>query len=434
MSPTPLFPCYGRPLPYHPGVERLEPDEAESDASLEQSVRGILARTWRNYGHAVRGVHAKSHGLLEGELQVLDGLPPALAQGVFARPGTYAAVVRVSINPSDVMDDSISAPRGIAVKLIDVSGERLAGSEADVTQDFTFVNGPYFVVPSVRIFAGTFKMLALSAETGQVWKQAVSAVLRRVAAVLNAFGTDSGLVKGVGGQVLTHPLGETYYTQTAFRHGDYVAKLSLLPVSPELAALKDKPVRIAGQPYGLRTAVIDFFRSNGATWELRVQLRTNADTMPVEDASVAWPEAESPYLPVARLVVPPQPAWSEARARQVDDGLAFNPWHGLEAHRPLGSINRARQGVYGLSAAFRGERGRCPMREPQAWAGLSADPAAVYGVLEREGCRPGVPGAPRRPRAGKPLQAAMLLLAVVAGVHAVRRFGRRDLRRRGRLL
>ncbi len=418
MSATP-----GQPLPYHPGVERPEPGEAASVASLERSVRSVLGKTWRNYGHAVRGVHAKSHGLLEGELQVLGGLPPALAQGVFAGPATYPAVVRVSINPSDVMDDSISAPRGIAVKLIGVSGERLPGSEADVTQDFTFVNGPYFVVPSVRIFAGTFKALALSAETGQAWKKVFSAVLRGVAAVLNAAGTDSGLVKGVGGQVLTHPLGETYYTQTAFRHGDYVAKLSLLPVSPELAALKDKPVDIAGQPNGLRAAVIDFFRDHGATWELRVQLRTNADTMPVEDASVAWPEAESTYLAVARLVVPPQPAWSEARARQVDDGLAFNPWHGLEAHRPLGSVNRARQGVYGLSAAFRGERNGCPMREPRAWAGLSEEQAAIYGGPGREGRRAGAP--PRRPGGGKLLQAGLLLLAVAAGVVAVRRSGRR---------
>lgn len=347
---------------------------------------------------------------------MLGGLPPALAQGVFAGSATYPAVVRVSINPSDVMDDSISAPRGIAVKLIGVSGERLPGSEADITQDFTFVNGPYFVAPSVRIFAGAFKTLARSAETGQAWKKVFSAVLRRVAAVLNAAGTDSGLVKGVGGQVLTHPLGETYYTQTAFRHGDYVAKLSLLPVSPELAALKDTPVDLAGQPNGLRAAVIDFFKEHGATWELRVQLRTNADTMPVEDASVVWPEAESPYLAVARLVVPPQPAWSEARARQVDDGLAFNPWHGLEAHRPLGSVNRARQGVYGLSAAFRGERNGCPMREPRAWAGLSEEPAVVYGGLGREGWRPG---------GGKLLQAGLLLLAVAAGV-AVRRSGRRS--------
>ena len=52
-------------------------------------------------------------------------------------------------------------------------------------------------------------VLAFGAETGRVWKKAVSAGLRRVAAGLNARGTGSGLVKGVGDQVLTHPLGET---------------------------------------------------------------------------------------------------------------------------------------------------------------------------------------------------------------------------------
>jgi len=41
-------------------------------------------------------VHAKSHGLLQGELRVLDGLPKSLAQGVFARPATYPVVLRIS--------------------------------------------------------------------------------------------------------------------------------------------------------------------------------------------------------------------------------------------------------------------------------------------------------------------------------------------------
>jgi hypothetical protein len=38
-----------------------------------------LETTSQDYHHAVRSVHAKSHGLLDGELTVLDSLP--LAQG-----------------------------------------------------------------------------------------------------------------------------------------------------------------------------------------------------------------------------------------------------------------------------------------------------------------------------------------------------------------
>jgi hypothetical protein len=99
---------------------------------------------------------------------------------------------------------------------------------------------------------------------------------------------------------------------------------------------------VNGKPNGLREAVTEFFRRNGAEWELRVQLCTDLKAMPVEDASVRWPEERSPYVPVARITALSQVAWGEARSAIVDDWLAFNPLHRLTAHRPIGSIMRAR--------------------------------------------------------------------------------------------
>ena len=145
-----------------------------------------------------------------------------------------------------------------------------------------------------------------------------------------------------------------------------------------------------------------------------MQLRTDPDTMPIEDASAEWPEDRSPYVAVARITVPPQPAWSEERARQVDDGLAFSPWNGLAAHRPLGSVNRARLEAYAEGARFRAERNRCPIHEPRAWLGLSDRPAQVYGAAPgREGRRPGTPDA--RPGAwSAPMRGAARHLAAGA--------------------
>jgi hypothetical protein len=48
-------------------------------------------------------------------------------------------------------------------------------------------------------------------------------------------------------------------------------------------------------------------------------------------------------------------------SESLDDGLSFNPWHGLAEHRPLGSVNRVRRAAYESSATFRGERNGCPM-------------------------------------------------------------------------
>jgi hypothetical protein len=77
--------------------------------------------------------------------------------------------------------------------------------------------------------------------------------------------------------------------------------------------------------------------------------------MPIEDASVEWEERDSPYRTVARIRIPPQTIDS---ADQISacERLAFNPWHCLAEHRPLGNYNRARQTIYQTMAAFRQAR------------------------------------------------------------------------------
>lgn len=56
---------------------------------------------------------------------------------------------------------------------------------------------------------------------------------------------------------------------------------------------------------------MQFFAEQEGEWELRVQLNTDLDKMPIEDASVEWPEDQSAYLPVARLRIGRQAAWNE---------------------------------------------------------------------------------------------------------------------------
>ena len=60
-------------------------------------------------------------------------------------------------------------------------------------------------------------------------------------------------------------------------------------------------------------------------FELRAQIWTDAETQPIEDTSVEWPEAETPYLTVATLMLPRQAAYSDARQRYFDDVMSFRP-------------------------------------------------------------------------------------------------------------
>ncbi len=353
------------PLIYLSNYEVPEQGEADIQAGMLETLKHISEVTYKDSGHASRSVHAKSHGLLRGEITVLDKLPPTLAQGIFARGGTLPLVIRFSTITGDILDDGVSVPRGMAVKIIGVEGERLNGSAGDVTQDFVLVNGsPSFATSSAKKFLNNLELVAPTTGKAPTLKKALSTVLQATEKMIEAAGGKSPAIIAMGGHPETNLLGETYFSQAPILYGLYMAKIAIVPVSPELVQLTGAPVDLDGKPDGLRAAVVDFFARHTAVWELRVQLCTDIEAMPIEDASVPWPEDRSPYTTVARITAAPQAAWNDALSAAVDDRMSFNPWHGIAAHRPIGSIMRVRKAAYQMSFSFRAERNGVPMREP----------------------------------------------------------------------
>ncbi|MBS0531240.1 MAG: catalase family protein [Proteobacteria bacterium] len=349
---------------YSPDLDKPHSDEKQTADAISKTMTEIADKTFADGGHAIRSVHAKSHGILCGKFEVLAGLSAPLAQGVFARTAAYPVVMRFSTVPGDLLDDSISTPRGLAIKIIGIEGQRLEGSKRDSNQDFVMVNGPTFNAPSAKAFHQSLKLLAPTTDRMPDMKKGVSAVMRGVEKTLEVFGGQSALAKALGGEPPTHILGETFYSQLPLRYGDYIAKVQVAPVSPDLTSLTGRPVDI-GRPDILRELVIDHFQHNTSTWEFRVQLCANLETMPIDNPTRRWDEAESPFIPVARLIVEPQSGWNSSRSEAVDDGMSFSPWHGIEDHRPLGEMMRIRKDVYNRSQRFRSERNRRPVREPQ---------------------------------------------------------------------
>lgn len=357
-----------RPLAYRPEFEQPEPEERATEDGLVSTLRSISETTLKEEGRVLRSVHAKSHALLIGEMTVAPGLPRELAQGLFAGPGRYPIIMRLSTIPGDMLDDDVSVPRGLAMKVIGVEGERLPGSEADTVQDFVLVNGPVFAAPTGKAFLSNLKLLAATTDKAHFLKKALSYALRGVERALEALGSESATLKQLGGHPATHPLGETYFSAAPILFGEFMAKVQLVPVAPELTDLTDQPVKVVGRPDGLREACNDFFSHHSGTWELRVQLCTDIEAMPIEDASVEWPQDQSPYLTVATVTASRQVAWDAERSRAIDDGQSFSPWHGLAAHRPLGSIMRLRKAAYRSSARFRADHSGCPMHQPKTLA------------------------------------------------------------------
>lgn len=365
-----------QPVRYSADVEQQMADEAETVAGLKTQFKTILDTTSKDYGHAVRAVHAKSHGLVPGRLTVHGDLPPELAQGLFASAGEYDAILRFSTNAGDILDDAIRLPRGLAVKVLGVSGERLAGSEDDTTQDFVTANAPAFAAPTPDKFLTNLKLLAATTDKAEGAKKLLSTVARAAEAGLEAIGQKSVLLNTLGGAKPVHPLGTTYFSQTPFRYGDHIAKFQFVPVSG-IRDFADETIDASGRPDANREAMNELLEEQGGTWELRVQLNTDLDEMPIEDASAVWDEDASPFRTVATLTVEPQAAWIYGTSERQEDALSFSVWHGLAAHQPLGAVNRARKETYQFSAEYRGRFNGCPIHEPRGLADLAVEPMSV---------------------------------------------------------
>ncbi|MBP0495770.1 catalase family protein [Pararoseomonas indoligenes] len=351
------------PVRYTPAVEEIQPDERETIQGLNDTFDTILETTAKEDGHAVRSVHAKAHAILEGRMVIADGLPPELAQGLFARPGEHRVLMRISTNAGDILPDTISLPRGLALKVLDVEGERLPGAQG-TTQDFIMVNGPMFQAKTADKFLGNLKMLAATTNRMEGVKEAMSGVARGLNTVLSAVGIESTKLQSLGGAPNVDPMGETYYSVTPFRYGDYIAKFSIVPVAPALLALKDKEIDATDNPDAIRDTVRSEMQGIDGVWEFRVQLCRDLERQPVEDPTVQWDEDEAPFRTVATITIPRQDSWEPARVQAVNEEMHFMIWTGLAAHQPLGNINRARREAYLHSTRFRERFNRCPVHEP----------------------------------------------------------------------
>ena len=145
-----------------------------------------------------------------------------------------------------------------------------------------------------------------------------------------------------------------YFSAAPIRYGAYAVHYALAP-------------QTKSEPNGSIPPSADYLREDLArrlaegpvVYDMRVQFYVDEATTPIEDASVEWKEKDTPFVTVARLTLPKQDI-DGARGRKIADfveGLSFDPWHALEAHRPLGNVMRARNHAYRLSTKERGAAG-----------------------------------------------------------------------------
>jgi hypothetical protein len=319
-------------------------------------------------GLVKRDAHPAPHGCVKAYFRVDDALPANLRHGVLARPGhSFPAWIRFSNGV--FADDNALDARGMAIKLMEVPGEKLLpGQQHEQTQDFVMINNPTFPVANVQEYLSFFAKQVAGDSFGYF------VGFNPFAWHLREMRVGMGMLERPAS-----PLSAAYFSMLPFKLGPtHNIKFSVSPCDPEVRERCEPwhlPVPSERNSHYLRDALVEALtlradqpnsQAPAARFAFRVQRQLPDMNMPIEDASIEWSQAFSPYQQVAEISIPAQ-RFSSQEQNEFCENLSFMPWHALPAHRPIGGLNRARRRMYEVVSAARHAANGVVRAEPRGF-------------------------------------------------------------------
>jgi catalase len=318
-----------------------------TQAIIEDAV--CVVEQHRDNTRVLRDAHAKAHGCLKAQVSVLSNLSSDLQHGVFSEPGkTWQAWVRLSNGNAYPQFDRARDARGMAIKLLDVPGEKLSKNPQHASeQDFVMFNHPTFFVRDVAEYKSNF---------------AAQAEGKKVLAFFPSWDPRSWEIRHLIIALKTlspapeSPIASTYNSIAPFKLGPLNIKYRVIP-APGNCPYYELPEQNQDLPNFLRNALYQQLSLDRAPacFALQIQRQDSAYYMPIEDPSVEWDESISAFETVANIQLPAQD-FDSREQNLFCDNLSFNPWHSLPEHQPIGGINRLRKAVYEAISAYRHDR------------------------------------------------------------------------------
>lgn len=290
---------------------------------------------------ARRPVFLKPHGVVKGTFKIREDLPDDLKVGLFA--GTeYPAWVRFSSDTLPTISDW-KTTLGIGIKLFDTPTPKIFGQPEETTFDFILQNMDVFFVNTAKDMCEFTKAGVVDGDYGPYLK-----AHPETAKLLDEMAKPAASV-----------LASPYWSGLPFAFGpDRFVKYKLEP-----ALTLDPPADQPADPTYLAADLEARMKAGEQRFTFCVQFRTDPKTMPLDEATVRWPEAESPYIPVAELILPAQDITHRGQP-DYGENLAWNIWRVTKEHEPQGSIADARKVVYAASAEQRRNVNGVPDGEP----------------------------------------------------------------------
>jgi hypothetical protein len=329
--------------------------DAERDLARERSdIEEIIERSLLMQANAAarqhrplgRGTHAKGVCAL-ARFEVFDvtvGRDPALAarlmKGLFAKPGVYSAIVRFANADPSKNSDFKADVRSLSFSVdLTRDGTPLLDKKAS-RQDFSLQNASTLPINDSPAFLATMKLLTAPNPAAGLWSLSLRDKLRVLRTLVLAQLQSRQAIKPY--QHLR------YWSTVPFRHGPVdVVKHSATPSPDNPAAPLQRR-----NPNGLQDELIRHLNEDSkmSAFDFGLQF-LDAERMTywgkrldanfwIENASVAWNEAQAPFHTVARLTLLSK---SQLRPDAGEATYIDVTGNSTPDSAPLGSINRARR-------------------------------------------------------------------------------------------
>lgn len=316
---------------------------------LTQEIINILKEQLKKdyeKGNTKRDAHPKGLGLVKAYFKVDDNLPKELNVGIFKPGKTYSALIRFSSGGTKVKSDKSKDIRGMAIKLIDIKGEKYSKDEK-YTQDFIFLTIPTMPIGTLQLFRDAiYYNVKTKNPVMFLYKFITTGNLSSIKDVLKARCNQ------------TSPLDVRYWSTTPYMYGNRTVKYSIIPKNKYKSELPKK----LSDNY-LSENMQNHLNKEEARFDFVVQFQTNEKEMPINDASIEWDENKSPFIKVAEIIIPKQ-NFNTSERKYLEENLSFSPGHSLLEHQPVGDINIARNEIYKKLSRFRHERNNILLIEP----------------------------------------------------------------------
>ncbi|NKC16562.1 MAG: catalase [Gammaproteobacteria bacterium] len=338
-------------------------------ASLVEMFVNIVQKSRIDAGQcpALRPVFLKPHGVAKGTFKVKPDLPANLAVGLF-QGSEYPLWARFSSDTLPTIND-YKTTCGVGLKLFNTPTPKIIGAPEDDTFDFILQNFRVFFVDTATDMCEFTKAGVIDGDYGPYLEQHP-----KTAKLLDEMAQPVGSVLATAyWGILPFSLGESQYVK-------YLLRPTIVDNPPH-----EQPA----DPTYLAKEMADRLAAQDVTFEFCLQLRTNPETMPLDEATVAWPELESQFVPVAEVVFPKQDINARGQS-EYGENLSMNIWRVTEDHRPQGSISEVRRVVYEASALQRRNANGVPVGEPVSPKPDDVLPPCKDEVIVRAAIHPGI--------------------------------------------